>query len=199
MVKATRRTAQSERKTKNQTSAKTVTAEAIAQRICTAVKRKYNVDLVKRNQRLATKVGHACREKLGKDIQAQVSKQQRNGNGKGKSFDWKEWNTTIFPKILGDPDDLQYPVEMVAEAMAMIYDTISQDTSSAIDDLVEFNVKSLQRRNELNKQNDDELDDLDDELEEEDADEILEDIEDELDEDDLDDELEEEGEFDDED
>lgn len=191
MVKATRRTAQSERKNGSRTSAKAATAEAIAQRICTAIKRKYGIDLATRSTRLSTKVGHACREKLGKDIQAQVDKQRRSGNGNGKSFDWKEWNTTIFPKILGEPDGLQYPVEAVAEAMAIIYDTISTDTNSAIADLVEFNVKSLQRRNEFNKQNDDELDDLDDELEEE-ADEILEDIDDELDEADLEDELDDE-------
>lgn len=46
----------------------------------------------RRNSRISTKVGHAIREKLGLDIQAQLNKRNGNGNGNGKKFDWQEWN-----------------------------------------------------------------------------------------------------------
>lgn len=50
------------------------------------------------------------REKLGKDIQSKVDK-----------FDWREWNTKIFPKLFGAPDQLKYSIEVIAEAATLIY------------------------------------------------------------------------------
>jgi len=70
------------------------------------------VTIQRRDSRISTKVGHAIREKLGLDIQAQLNK--RNGNGNGKKFDWQEWNNTVFPKLVGRPDELKYDVEVVA-------------------------------------------------------------------------------------
>ncbi|MBP0019412.1 MAG: primosomal protein [Cyanobacteria bacterium SBLK] len=160
-----------------------------------AVERKYKVRLAKRDDRIATKVGHAAREKLGKDIQAQLSKKPGS-----HSFDWNEWNTKVFPKILGKPDALKYPVEVIADALVLLYDSISEGTEEAISDLIEFNAASLKRRNELAKaqeEEDDDLDDLDDD--EDEIDDLL-DEEDEDDEDDgFDDEEEDDEDFDDED
>ena len=99
------------------------------------------VTIQRRDSRISTKVGHAIREKLGLDIQAQLNK--RNGNGNGKKFDWQEWNNTVFPKLVGRPDELKYDVEVVALAMSQIYDTIADNPQAAIADLMEFNAQSL--------------------------------------------------------
>ncbi|MEA5472315.1 hypothetical protein [Spirulina sp. 06S082] len=165
------------RSTKAQ-SAKTVTAEELVKRILSAVERKYKVRLAKRDQRLATKVGHAAREKLGKDIQAQLAKKPGS-----HSFDWTEWNTKVFPKILGNPNTLKYPVEVIADALVLLYDSISEGTEEAIADLIEFNAASLKRRNELAKAQEEEYDDLDDLDDDEDEIDDLLDEEDEDDED----------------
>jgi hypothetical protein len=137
-----------------------VTPEVLAQRIQTAISRKYKILIAKREERIATKVGYAIREKLGLDIQNLVSK----NNGK---FDWKDWNNSIFPKILGEPTDLKYPVETIAQAIALLYDSVSLQTP--IDDLVAFNIESLKRRNSngnsTSSEDDLDLDDLDEDIE----------------------------------
>jgi hypothetical protein len=137
-----------------------VTPEVLAQRIQTAISRKYKILIAKREERIATKVGYAIREKLGLDIQNLVSK----NNGK---FDWKDWNNNIFPKILGEPTDLKYPVETIARAIALLYDSVSLQTP--IDDLVAFNIESLKRRNSngnsTSSEDDLDLDDLDEDIE----------------------------------
>jgi hypothetical protein len=137
-----------------------VTPEVLAQRIQTAISRKYKILLAKREERIATKVGYAIREKLGLDIQNLVSK--NNGN-----FDWKDWNTNIFPKILGEPTALKYPIETMARAIALLCDSISLQTP--IDDLVAFNIESLKRRNSNGNstpsEGDLDLDDLDEDIE----------------------------------
>lgn len=184
-AKAKRESRQTTGKT-TQSNTKAMSAEALRDRILTGVQRKYKIELPTREQRMATKIGHAVREKLGKDIQSKVD-----------NFDWREWNTKIFPKLFGEPDQLKYPMEMIAEATALIYDSISDDTTQAIADLIEFNAQSLRRRNELAKQleQEDELDDLDDEVDdlldevdEDDSEEIDDDFE--LDEDEEDDDFE---------
>lgn len=180
----------------NSKSTKAMTPEALRDRILSGIERKYKLRLATREERIATKVGHAIREKLGKDIQSKV-----------KSFDWKEWNNKTFPTLFGTPDDLKYPVEVVAEAAALIYDSINNDSlDGAIQDLVEFNAASLKRRNELAKQEEDEdLADLDDEEEMEiedlldDEDEDEEEFEDDEDEFELDDDEDFEDEFEDDD
>ena len=184
MVTSRKRTTKSNgngQKNSTAQSASEMTASKLAQRIRSAIKQTYKVQIATRDERLATKVGHAAREKLGKDIQAQLDKQRRNGNGKNISFNWREWNATIFPKILGEPDHLQYPVETVADAMSLLYDSISEGTEGAIADLVQFNAESLKRRNEFSKELEleDDFDDLDEEEDSEEIDDLLdEDLED---------------------
>ena len=186
--KTTTRAASNRKAKTTKTSAKAVSAETLRDRVLTGVQRKYKISLPKREQRIATKVGHAVREKIGKDIQSKVDK-----------FDWREWNTKIFPKLFGEPDQLKYPIEVIASAAALIYDSISEETQQAIADLIEFNAESLRRRNELAKQAEEEDEDLLDDLDDED--EEIDDLLDEADEEDEDDdefELDEEDEDDDE-
>ena len=158
-------------------------AEALVKQVRNYIHKKYAVAIQRRESRIGTKVGHAVREKLGLDIQAQLNK--RNGNGNGKKFDWNEWNNTVFPKLFGRPDTLKYDVEVVALAIGKLYDTISETPDEAISDLIEFNTQSLKRRNELakNEELSEELDDddLDSQEDEEDYDDEIDDILDEAD------------------
>ncbi|MEG5030703.1 hypothetical protein QUB36_26720 [Microcoleus sp. AT8-B1] len=68
-------------------------AVELVKQIRNTIHKKYGVTIQRRDSRISTKVGHAIREKLGLDIQAQLNK--RNGNGNGKKFDWQEWNNTV--------------------------------------------------------------------------------------------------------
>jgi hypothetical protein len=175
---------------KKSSSENATTAEQLAKRIIAGTKKIYGVDLSMREQRMKRKVAYATREKLGKDIQAQLEKLARNGNGKGASFDWREWNTKVFTKIVGDPENLQYSAEVVAAAMAIIYDSVPAKTEEAVENLIQYNMKSLEARNGQERQKAselDELDDLDDLEDDDDIDELMDDEDeftDELDEDD---------------
>ncbi|MGB8688981.1 MAG: hypothetical protein WCD53_16810 [Microcoleus sp.] len=150
------------------------------------IHKKYDVTIERRDSRISTKVCQAIREKLGLDIQAQLNK--RNGNGNGKKFDWQEWNNTVFPKLVGRPDELKYDVEVVALAMSQLYDTIADNPQAAIADLMEFNAQSLKRRNELAKSSEEDTEELDEDDELDDEDDEIDDILDEIDEDDEDEE-----------
>ena len=157
-------------------------AVELVKQIRNTIHKKYGVTIQRRDSRISTKVGHAIREKLGLDIQAQLNK--RNGNGNGKKFDWQEWNNTVFPKLVGRPDELKYDVEVVALAMSQLYDTIADNPQAAIADLMEFNAQSLKRRNELAKSSEEDTEELDEDDDDDDEDD---DILDEIDEDDDDD------------
>lgn len=158
-------------------------AVELVKQIRNTIHKKYGVTIQRRDSRISTKVGHAIREKLGLDIQAQLNK--RNGNGNGKKFDWQEWNNTVFPKLVGRPDELKYDVEVVALAMSQLYDTIADNPQAAIADLMEFNAQSLKRRNELAKSSEEDTEELDEDDDDDDEDD---DILDEIDEDDEDEE-----------
>jgi len=167
-------------------------AGELVKQIRNTIHKKYGVTIQRRDSRISTKVGHAIREKLGLDIQAQLNK--RNGNGNGKKFDWQEWNNTVFPKLVGRPEELKYGVEVVALAMSHLYDTIADNPQAAIADLMEFNAQSLKRRNELAKSSEEDTEELDDDDDDDDEDD---DILDEIDEDEEDEEGDEEGDEDD--
>lgn len=167
-------------------------AVELVKQIRNTIHKKYGVTIQRRDSRISTKVGHAIREKLGLDIQAQLNK--RNGNGNGKKFDWQEWNNTVFPKLVGRPDELKYDVEVVALAMSQLYDTIADNPQAAIADLMEFNAQSLKRRNELAKSSEEDTEELDEDDDDDDEDD---DILDEIDEDDEDEEGDEESDEDD--
>ena len=160
-------------------------AQALMKKIRNSVYSHYKIKIATRDSRIATKVGHAVREKIGLDIQAQLNKQ-----GNGKKFDWQQWNNTIFPKLFGKPDALKIEVEVLALAMSMLYDTISEETETAIDDLIEFNAKSLARRNGFAKDAEefDDDEDFDDEDELDEESEEIEDLLDEIDDEDFDEE-----------
>jgi len=171
-------------------------AEVLVKQVRNYIHKKYAVAIQRRESRIGTKVGHAVREKLGLDIQAQLNK--RNGNGNGKKFDWNEWNNTVFPKLFGRPDELKYDIEVVALAMSQLYDTIADNPQAAIADLMEFNAQSLKRRNELAKSSEEDTEELDDDDELDDEDDEIDDILDEIDEDDEDSEGDEDEDDDDE-
>jgi hypothetical protein len=171
-------------------------ADGLARKIINGVNKVYKVELAERSDRLLRKVAYALREKLGKDIQAQVEKNKRNGVSK-QSFDWKQWNNEIFPKLVGDPEQMNYSAEILASVAASIYDTVPSDISGAIDSLVEYNLQSLQARNNLNNKNEVDLDSLDDDedidnfFDDEDDDDLeIEDIDDDDDDDEDDDDFE---------
>ncbi|MCU0542644.1 MAG: hypothetical protein MUE44_10680 [Oscillatoriaceae cyanobacterium Prado104] len=159
-------------------------SEELVKQIRNAIHKKYGVTIQRRDSRISTKIGHAAREKLGLDVQAQINK--RNGRSNGKKFDWNDWNNTVFPKLFGRPDALKYDVEVIALVMGKLYDSISDNPDVAIVDLVEFNAQSLKRRNELSKESESEDDELDDDFDEDsdDIDDVLDELEEE---DDLDD------------
>ncbi|MEG3864705.1 hypothetical protein QUA43_17320 [Microcoleus sp. N9_B4] len=172
-------------------------AGELVKQIRNTIHKKYGVTIQRRDSRISTKVGHAIREKLGLDIQAQLNK--RNGNGNGKKFDWQEWNNTVFPKLVGRPEELKYGVEVVALAMSQLYDTIADNPQAAIADLMEFNAQSLKRRNELAKSSEEDTEELDEDDELDDEDDEIDDILDEIDEDDEDEESDEDEDEDDDD
>jgi hypothetical protein len=168
----------------------------LAARIVNSVKKLYKVELADRDSRLVRKVAYALREKLGKDIQSQMEKNKRNGKSK-QSFDWKQWNSDIFPKLVGNPENMTYSAETLAEVAVLIYDSIPSETSAAIESLVEFNLESLKARNNLNKneldldslEDDENIDDFlddDDDLEIEDKDDDDFELDDDDDDDDFD-------------
>jgi hypothetical protein len=160
-------------------------AQALLKSVQQLVASKYKVKLQMRDKRVSTKVGHAAREKLGLDLAAQVKKA-------GKQFNWNDWNNKIFPKLFGKPDALKYEPDVIARVMSLIYDTVSTDPEQGVQDLVEFNRASLERRNAFQQVEDD--DDLDDDDLDDDLDDILDEDDDDLG-DDLDDN--DENEFDD--
>ncbi len=154
------------------TAKATVEDQAIAllKELRNTVFKEFGVKLQVRNQRIATKVGHASREKIGLDIAAQVKKKN------GKKLDWNRWNNKVFVRLFGAPDALKHPTEVVALALAMLYDTIDLTPEQAIADLVEFNRLSLEKRNSFNNKDEEDedledLEDLDDEEEDEEEDE----------------------------
>ena len=141
-------------------------AIALLKELRNAVFKEFGVKLQVRNQRIAIKVGHASREKIGLDIAAQVKKKN------GKKLDWNRWNNKVFVRLFGAPDALKHPTEVIALALAMLYDTIDLTPEQAIADLVEFNRQSLEKRNSFNnkeeEEDDEELEDLDEDEDEED-------------------------------
>lgn len=168
-------------------------AEELVKIIRNAIHKKYGVTIQRRDSRVSTKVGHAAREKLGLDVQAQINK--RNGNGNGKKFDWQDWNNTVFPKLLGRPDALKYDTEVVAMTMSKLYDSVSENTEMAIADLVEFNVQSLKRRNEMAKESEEDDEEFDEEDDDDEIDDALDELDDEEDEEDEDEDEDDEEDF----
>lgn len=164
-------------------------ADGLARKIVNGVNKLYKVELADRHSRLLRKVAYALREKLGKDIQAQMEKNKRNGVS-NQSFDWKKWNNEVFPKLVGDPEEMTYSAEILAEVAVSIYDTVPSEISEAIAHLIEYNLQSLQARNKLNNKNENEVD-LDSLDEDEDIDNFFDD-EDDLEIEDIDDDLEDE-------
>jgi hypothetical protein len=130
-------------------------AEKLFEHLIGSIQTKYKVKLPLRQKRMSEKVGYACRELLGYDLQAKLRKA-------GKPFDWKKYNDGFFAKIFGEPDKLKYPPEVMVAIWSRIFNWISTDTEEGIAQLVEYNRQSQQKRNGRSQETDDEeIDDLD--------------------------------------
>jgi hypothetical protein len=143
-----------------------------------AIAKYFTVALRDRDQRQSTKVGYAAREILGNDLSAMLKKQ-------GKTLDWTRFNK-FFAHVFGEPEDLKYSPRVIAALMAQFFDRFSLDPDVAIEQLVEVNRESLDRRNRQQQRQDEFEDDFGDEFDEaEDAfsDELDEEIGDSLDDD----------------
>ena len=187
MATASRRTARSTNnngagrntKTKTRTSTK-VTPEKLAHTLIAAAEKKFGVTLDTREQRISKKVGYATRERLGKNLLGLAK----------DDFSWDTWNK-IFAKIFGEPTDLKYSPEIVAQAMAIIYHDVPTEPEAAVQALIDYNDRSLEERNKREREerenddlndieellDDDELDD-DEDLDFDDEDDDLEDFDD---------------------
>ena len=178
MATASRRTARSASKngasSNGKSKAKTtktstnVTPQKLADTLIAAAQKKFGVKLDTREERIGKKVGYATRERLGKNLLGLAK----------DDFSWDTWNK-IFGKIFGEPTNLKYSPEIVAQAMAIIYHDVPKEPEAAVQALIEYNDRSLEERNrrEREERENDDLNDIE---------ELLDDDEDESDEEDLD-------------
>ena len=140
------------------TSAK-VTPEKLASTLIAAAQKKFGVKLDTREQRIAKKVGYATRERLGKNLLGLAK----------DDFSWDTWNK-IFAKIFGEPTDLKYSPEIVAQAMAIVYHDVPTEPEAAVQALIAYNDRSLEERNrrEREERKNDDLNDIEELLDEDD-------------------------------
>jgi hypothetical protein len=148
---------------------------ALTAQLPLAIAKFFTVALRDREQRQSTKVGYAAREILGNDLSAMLKKN-------GKTLDWTRFNK-FFAHVFGEPEDLKYSPRVIAALMAQLFDRFSLDVDVAIEQLVEFNRESLDRRNRQQQDQDEFDDEFDDEFEGKAEDEIDDEIDDQLDDD----------------
>jgi hypothetical protein len=67
--------------------------------------------------------------------------------------------------VFGEPEDLKYSPRVIAALMAQFFDRFSLDVDVAIEQLVEVNRESLDRRNRLQQQQAEFEDEFSDEFE----------------------------------
>ena len=168
MATASRRTARSTNnngagrntKTKTRTLTK-VTPEKLAHTLIAAAEKKFGVTLDTREQRISKKVGYATRERLGKNLLGLAK----------DDFSWDTWNK-IFAKIFGEPTDLKYSPEIVAQAMAIIYHDVPTKPEAAVQALIDYNDRSLEERNkrEREERENDDLNDIEELLDDDELD-----------------------------
>ena len=165
MATASRRTARATnnngagRNTKTKT--RTSTPEKLAHTLIAAAEKKFGVTLDTREQRISKKVGYATRERLGKNLLGLAK----------DDFSWDTWNK-IFAKIFGEPTDLKYSPEIVAQAIAIIYHDIPTEPEAAVQALIDYNDRSLEERNkrERAERENDDLNDIEELLDDDELD-----------------------------
>lgn len=157
-------------------------AKELVKQIRSLCFKNFKVKIPTREQRLEKKVGHAIKDKLGRDIARLVAK----NNGK---MDWNLWNNKIFPTLLGSPDELKQPLDVIAIAMAKIYDNLSLDPNETMAELVEYNEQSFAARTQPKEETvEDEDEDIDLDEDEDLIDELSDEMDDDEDEEEDDDE-----------
>jgi hypothetical protein len=145
---------------------------ALTAQLPLAIAKFFTVALRDRDQRQSTKVGYAAREILGNDLSAMLKKN-------GKTLDWTRFNK-FFAHVFGEPEDLKYSPRVIAALMAQLFDRFSLDVDVAIEQLVEVNRESLDRRNRQQQRQDEFDDEFDDEFEGEAEDELSDELDEEI-------------------
>ena len=122
------------------------TPEKLANILIAIADQRFEVTLENREQRISEKVAYAARERLGEEL----------ANLAGDDFNWEIWHK-IFAKIFGEPTNLKYSPEMIAQTMAMIYHDIPTEPLAGIQALIDYSESSLQGGNkqEQEKRNND--------------------------------------------
>ncbi len=133
-----------------------VTPEKLALAVIAAVDKKFSVTLDTKEQRIAKKVTYAAQEILRKDLLKLA----------GNNFSQKMWNK-IFDTIFGEPNNLKYSPEMIAQTMAIIYPNIPNKPQAAVQFLIDY-CDSLKEHNKKPGKQDDHLSDIEALLEDED-------------------------------
>jgi hypothetical protein len=131
---------------------------ALTAQLPQAIARYFKVALRDRDQRQSTKVGYAAREILGNDLSAMLKKHK-------ETLDWTRFNQ-FFAHVFGEPEDLKYSPRVMAALMAQFFDRFSLDADVAIEQLVEVNRESLERRNRQQQRQDEFEDEFGDEFDE---------------------------------
>jgi hypothetical protein len=121
-----------------------------------AIAKYFTVALRDREQRQSTKVGYAARETLGNDLSAMLKKH-------GDTLDWNRFNK-FFVHVFGEPEDQKYSPRVIAALMAQFFDRFSLDPDVAVEQLVEVNHESLDRRNRQQQRQDEFEKEFDDEF-----------------------------------
>ncbi len=127
----------------SKTQAKTetqATPEKLAKILIAIADQRFEVTLDNREQRISEKVGYAARQRLGEDL----------ANLAGDDFNWEIWHK-IFAKVFGEPTELKYSPEMIAQTMAMIYHDIPTEPLAGIQALIDYGESSLQGSNKGGK------------------------------------------------
>ena len=146
-----------ENNTEKETQATTkVTPEKLALAVSVAVDKKFSVTLDTKEQRIVKKVAYAAREILRKNILELA----------GNNFSQKMWDK-IFDTIFGEPNNLKYSPEMMAQMMAIIYPDIPTKPQAAVQFLIDY-CDSLTEHNKKPRKQDDDLSDIESLLEDED-------------------------------
>ncbi|MGB3206172.1 MAG: hypothetical protein WBB28_14375 [Crinalium sp.] len=154
-------------------------AQVLAKQIRSVVYKHFKVLLPTREEQQLKSLAYGAKDKLGRAIARMVAKK----NGK---MNWELWNNRIFPALFGDLSKtevkLKYSAEVIALAIARLFDGISEEAEEAIKDLIAYNQESFNSRQKP-ETDDEALEEIDLDLDDEDED-TLDSDDDDLDDDD---------------
>ena len=154
-------------------------AQVLAKQIRSVVYKHFKVLLPTREEQQLKSLAYGAKDKLGRAIARMVAK--KNG-----TMNWKLWNEKIFPALFGDLSKnevkLKHSAEVIALAIARLFDGISEEAEQAIADLIAYNQESFNSRQKP-ETDDEELEEIDLDLDEDDDEDTLDSDDDDLDDD----------------